>query len=527
MNVLIIDDQTQVVNGLFLGIDWAKIGVKQVLKAYNAFEARELLSSQPIDIMLCDIEMPAESGLQLYRWTREQDIDTECIFLTAHADFTFAKTAMQLGGFDYILQPARYETIENAIVNAIHKITLKQETNKYYAYGKMFQKNKEILLDNLIKDWIFRKNRDAERFMADLSQIQVALEPEAEMYLVMLDVFHLKKDMANWRSGLLKFSIGNIMNELFARYGQNVLTAQIQDESFAFLIYSPNRLLIDHEGVERQLNKFIDVYRAYYGCDIACYTGDKISISEAPEQAAMLMEMKQNNVSLASKVFLLKDRSEQQHTLSYQMPNMKMWSKLLEQGDTEVVRDQAFALLNQLAIDEKIDAEFLKRFYQQYMQMLYTTAELKEISLQRIFQDEHSLEKGLSSYANVDDMKELIAYTTKFFNSFPGSEEEIKNQVDVIIQYIRDHIDQDIRRTDIAREVYLNPNYVSRLFKVETGMSLKEFIIMEKMKLAQALLKSTKLPISIIAMKVGYTNFSHFSQVYKKTWNVTPAEDRQ
>nr|WP_276316074.1 helix-turn-helix transcriptional regulator [Paenibacillus lignilyticus] len=102
----------------------------------------------------------------------------------------------------------------------------------------------------------------------------------------------------------------------------------------------------------------------------------------------------------------------------------------------------------------------------------------------------------------------------------------MKNQVDLIIQYIRDHIDQDIRRTDIAREVYLNPNYLSRLFKSETGTSLKEFIVTEKMKLAQAMLKSTKLPISIIAMKVGYANFSHFSQVYKKTYNVTPAEDR-
>jgi len=527
VNVLIVDDQTQVVNGMFFGIDWAKIGVNDVLKAYNAFEAREILSSRPIDILLCDIEMPAETGLNLYQWTRDQKIDIECIFLTAHADFTYAKKAIQLGGFDYILQPARYETIEITIRKAIQKINQKNETNKYYAYGKMFQQNKEILLDNIVKDWVFRRNKDSARFITDLSQIQVSLDPNDPIYLVTLEVFHLKETMDSWRNGMLKFTIGNIVTELFARYGQQVLVVQLEDERFLFLLYSPDQQqLIDQEGVVRQLNKLIEVYRAYYGCDIACYIGDKIAVTEAPEQTAQLLELMQNNVSFASKVFHLRDRTEQQAD-HFPIPNMRIWSKLLEQGDTEVVRDQACELLNRLAIDGKIDAEFLKRFYQQFMQMLYTTAETMDITLDRIFHDGNSLEKGLSSYTNVDNMKELIAYTTHFFKLFPGSEEDMKNQVDVIIQYIRDHIDQDIRRTDIAREVYLNPNYLSRLFKSETGMSLKEFIVMEKMKLAQAMLKSTKLPISIIAMKVGYANFSHFSQVYKKTWNVTPAEDRQ
>ncbi|QHW33948.1 response regulator [Paenibacillus rhizovicinus] len=525
MNVLIVDDQTQVVNGLFFGIDWAKIGVKDVLKAYNAFEAREMLRSRPIDIMLCDIEMPAETGLDLYQWSRDQEIDIECIFLTAHADFAYAKTAMQLGGFDYILQPARYETIEHTIQNAIRKIKQKNETKKFYAYGKMFHQSKEILLDNIVKDWIFRRNKDSARFVNDLNQIQISLSKNDQMYLVTLDVFHLKASMHSWRGGMLKFSIGNIVTELFARYGQRVLVAQIDDERFLFFVYASGGQIIDQEGVLRQLNKLIEVYHAYYGCDIACYTGDAITVMETQGRAALLLDMMQNNVSFASKVFHLKDRTEDQ-AVSYPIPNMRMWSKLLEQGDTEVVRDQACDVLDHLAMDGKIDAGFLKRFYQQFMQILYTTAETMDISLERIFRDEHSLEKGLSSYANVDDMKELIAYTTEFFKRFPGSKEEMRNQIDVIIQYIRDHIDQDIRRTDIAKEVYLNPNYLSRLFKSETGMPLKEFIVMEKMKLAQAMLKSTKLPISIIAMKVGYANFSHFSQVYKKTWNVTPAEDR-
>lgn len=111
---------------------------------------------------------------------------------------------------------------------------------------------------------------------------------------------------------------------------------------------------------------------------------------------------------------------------------------------------------------------------------------------------------------------------------FQGEQsEDSKTQIDRVLQYIYNHIESDLKRTDIAREVFLNPDYVSRMFKKEMGVSLKEFIINEKMKLAKSLLKSTKLPISTIALRVGYRNFSHFSQSYKRVMGLTPEEDRR
>ena len=95
-----------------------------------------------------------------------------------------------------------------------------------------------------------------------------------------------------------------------------------------------------------------------------------------------------------------------------------------------------------------------------------------------------------------------------------------------IVQYIQNHIERDIPRTEIAEEFYLNPDYLSRLFKKEMGVQLKDFIVAEKMKVAQDLLRTTALPVSMVAAKVGYSNFSHFSQVYKKVIGRSPAEDR-
>lgn len=115
MNVLIVDDQANVVSSLKSGISWDILGIKNVYTALNALEAREIITRYPIDILLSDIEMPVENGLSLLRWCRNNNYLFECIFLTSHADFFYAKEAIQLGSFDYILQPARYEDVENAI----------------------------------------------------------------------------------------------------------------------------------------------------------------------------------------------------------------------------------------------------------------------------------------------------------------------------------------------------------------------------------------------------------------------------
>ena len=73
----------------------------------------------------------------------------------------------------------------------------------------------------------------------------------------------------------------------------------------------------------------------------------------------------------------------------------------------------------------------------------------------------------------------------------------------------------------------MNPDYISRMFRREMGVSLKEFIVGEKMKAARDLLTQTALPVSAVALRVGYGNFSHFSHIYKKVMGVSPAEERR
>ena len=67
MNILLVDDNVYVLEGLLAGIDYPSLGIGQVFTAKSMQEAVELLETEEIPLVLTDIEMPDGSGLQRTR----------------------------------------------------------------------------------------------------------------------------------------------------------------------------------------------------------------------------------------------------------------------------------------------------------------------------------------------------------------------------------------------------------------------------------------------------------------------------
>lgn len=94
-------------------------------------------------------------------------------------------------------------------------------------------------------------------------------------------------------------------------------------------------------------------------------------------------------------------------------------------------------------------------------------------------------------------------------------------------QYIEDHLHDDIQRNKIAEHVYLNPDYLNRLFNKELGKSITQYIIERKIKRAKNLLKSTDLSITEICVQSGYPNMSAFSYAFRRHTGYTPTAYRK
>ena len=72
MNVLIVDDQSTVVQSLKRQVRWDEIPVDKVYTANSAREARMVIRNFDVDVLLTDIEMPEEDGLSLFRWMKAE-----------------------------------------------------------------------------------------------------------------------------------------------------------------------------------------------------------------------------------------------------------------------------------------------------------------------------------------------------------------------------------------------------------------------------------------------------------------------
>ena len=130
-SVLILDDEEFSVDVLMEDIHWEKCGISQVHGVYSVRQAKEFLKKNAVNILICDIEMPGENGLDLVEWAMEYARFSKdpmiCIMLTCHPEYSFLRKAMQLGYQDYLLKPVDEEDLEASLKKAVEALNLRSK----------------------------------------------------------------------------------------------------------------------------------------------------------------------------------------------------------------------------------------------------------------------------------------------------------------------------------------------------------------------------------------------------------------
>lgn len=119
MNLLVVDDEFFIVQGIISNVDSEDLGISRIYTAYSAAQARRIIENEQVDILLTDIEMPKENGLELLSWVQETHRDIITLILTGHQRFDYAHTAIRLHCFGYILKPVDKKTLNDELRNAI------------------------------------------------------------------------------------------------------------------------------------------------------------------------------------------------------------------------------------------------------------------------------------------------------------------------------------------------------------------------------------------------------------------------
>ncbi len=221
---------------------------------------------------------------------------------------------------------------------------------------------------------------------------------------------------------------------------------------------------------------------------------------------------------------------------------------------SNIVRDVAQEVELTKTISEGIHNGFFKERLGEYLRnedpglldkILYISEQYKNLDVYREFGthiletlnaitdscgDSAELRSQFVSCNTIRDMKEFLyrecmKHIKNSADLGYGKNEKLVQRVSV---YVRERLsDSELNVQSVAERFELVPDYLSRLFRQQMGVSLQEFIIDVRLKNATDLLKNSDLTIMQISKSSGYENTQHFVKLFKKRYSVTPTQYRQ
>jgi AraC family transcriptional regulator len=96
-----------------------------------------------------------------------------------------------------------------------------------------------------------------------------------------------------------------------------------------------------------------------------------------------------------------------------------------------------------------------------------------------------------------------------------------------VLDYIRSHLSQDLSIIDLAQVAGMSPYYFLRMFKKSMHVTPRQYIIQTRIDRAKELLRSRELSIADIALQCGFTNQSHFTNIFRQLTETTPKAYRR
>ncbi|GGI46453.1 hypothetical protein GCM10008018_17170 [Paenibacillus marchantiophytorum] len=527
-NLLVVDDEKFAVKGITQGIDWSDLPFMHIYEAFSTEEAKQLMISHKIDVMISDIEMPDASGLKLLEWVKEQSPLTETIFLTGHANFTYAQKAIGLGSFDYLLKPVNHDQLKEIVRKAVHKIQSELELldyNKTYeTYYKHWLDQLPFLVERFWQDVLNGKIPSTqERLQTGFQIYSIPLNAQSQVIPVLISVEQWKEELNARDEEIMEYALRKAGAEMIL---QDVPGCVIPDQSgfILVLLYIQSGTPISLE-LNRRCAEYIQACNRFFHCNLSCYIGEMTPVTEIHQVLGTLLGMERNNVTKINCVMNLQTREEQQGSLP-SFPLISDWFLLFELGKLNELLGRIHETTDRMQ-EGGVRSESLEALYYGLIHMVYHVAHKKGLSIQKMFPHDE-LQDIATATRSLNQLRGwAIRIVSAAIEYMDMHHQDVSAVIAKVQKYMDDHLHEEVNREDIAAFVYLNPAYLSRLFKKETGLSISEYMLSIRMDKAKKLLIESGNKISNVAEVTGYGHFSHFAKMFKRVTGISPQEYRK
>lgn len=411
MKLLIVEDEHYVRDALRDTLSRLKPHWN-VAEADHGRYALAALHREKFDLVITDIRMPVMDGLELAKYIAQFFPETRVIILTGYKDFEYAQQALRYNVVDFLLKPAAYELILEAVgkveeqwIQATHHDQIRSLRTKH-------------VLEKLLQDALYG---------ITIPHFDEELIPSCERIRLFTCSF-AKEDLPSyWTEGSMLAALKNVSEEWFLPYGSTV--AVIEDHQLVVFVFGKDERLASAEHATVAADSFRKKAKELFKLRL------RIGISTSLPTLALVHHHYRNHFDDAN--------------------------------------------------------------------------DMMRLQTEEVFFDE-----------------QLMASLKGTEGGTHGGIERRKNRrvVTMAQQMVKERINQELSLKVIADELFLNPTYLSKIFKNDVGETFSQYVLRIRMEKAKELLQDVKLLVYEVSERVGYKDPAYFSQMFKKWTGQTPAD---
>ncbi|AEI40401.1 response regulator transcription factor [Paenibacillus mucilaginosus] len=530
--ILIVDDEPFTVDGLYeMLLDELDMDL-DIYRAYSAAEAMGWLTRTKMDIVLSDIRMPEMDGLQLQQWIQSRWPRCKVIFLTGVNDIQSAQQAQRSGGVDYILKTEGDEAIVQSIRRATSAIQedLHNEDLLIRAKGQLKE-----LLPMLRREWFTAIMEQGGLTTANLSErlreLDTILRAEEAVMLVCGRVDYWDERYSMSDQSLLLYAIQNIAEEYLDRVV--MLPVMLSGSYFVWLLQPkldgetqwdelPAYIQGTLESIQQTCRALLHIPVSFISYGSQAAWEDIVRIFHLLKQSLIL------GLGNGQEMILLY-RGEENATPASEAPALVIprIESAVEMGQKPLFVE----LLNELF-------RGLPNRFAVYAQTYYAVAVILLKQWNHMNRNDYG--DDADAETTIRRLLDVNAHKTKEqavqFLSEMGchlirhgkqeQDERTERMINKLNRYIVEHLDKDLSLAFLADVVYLNPSYLSNLYKTYTGRNISDYITELRVERAKALLAESQAKVQEVAVAVGFDTAGYFTRFFKKHVGVTPQEFR-
>ncbi|MEG2380333.1 MAG: AraC family transcriptional regulator [Oscillospiraceae bacterium] len=319
---------------------------------------------------------------------------------------------------------------------------------------------------------------------------------------------------------LIQYAIINILNEVAENRGE-INTVNIGKNEIFCLIALPD--VPDDEIYKKikeifskSVNLTLDNLSIYY----SAYFGNIFTdINDLRVQYKHVQDICFNNIKGEDIVFY-KDINWYGKDYNY---NIDVEEKLLyslknkdNQKAKEIIEDSLKIFETPLVDFQNMFTLIRTELIGACLKALPDKSKLKELKIDKIFEIKDHIDLKVSLYTLIDEICELIV---------DEPEDQNVNTVNNIRTYILENYSNENLNVGFLGEIFnLSPNYLSRIFSIQTGEVLRDFITNTRVDAAKRFLQNDAFKVVDVSNKCGFLDTSSFIRVFKKSTGITPGQ---